>query len=285
MRHKDFACLILSHGRADNVKTYKSLRKCGYTGKIYILVDNEDACLDRYIQLYGDQVIVFNKKEAAKATDKGDLNPRLNSVVFARNMCHKIAKDLGLTEFLELDDDYREFQYRYQDKDKLRVKWPKNLDAIFDAYLDFLAVSNAHAVCFMQGGDLIGGLDTYLDRQIIRKAMNVFFCRVDRPFKFAGRMNDDVNTYVLLGHRGALFFSFNLMLVIQEETQQQQGGLTDIYLEFGTYAKSFYTVMMCPSAVKISSIRANRDSQPRFHHRISWNNCTPKILPETCRKI
>ena len=36
----------------------------------------------------------------------------------------------------------------------------------------------------------------------MRKAMNSFICSVDRPFQFVGRINEDVNTYVLLGSRG-----------------------------------------------------------------------------------
>ena len=34
----DFAAFILTHGRADNVITYNTLRKQGYTGKIILLI-------------------------------------------------------------------------------------------------------------------------------------------------------------------------------------------------------------------------------------------------------
>ena len=34
----DFAILILTHGRADNVMTTKALEKSGYTGKIYYVI-------------------------------------------------------------------------------------------------------------------------------------------------------------------------------------------------------------------------------------------------------
>jgi len=94
-------------------------------------------------------------------------------------------------------------------------------------------------------------------------------------------MNDDVNTYVTLGHRGKLFFSFGNTCINQAETQSQAGGLTDMYLENGTYMKSFYTVMMCPSAVKISTLK---DTYMRYHHKISWNHCTPKILSPRYQK-
>lgn len=61
----DFAVLILSHGRADRVYTIPTLRKGGYTGKVYIVVDNEDEQQDEYIARYGkENVIVFDKLEA-----------------------------------------------------------------------------------------------------------------------------------------------------------------------------------------------------------------------------
>ena len=45
---KDFACIVISHGRPE-CSTVKVLRDCGYTGKIYIVVDDEDKTLPDYI--------------------------------------------------------------------------------------------------------------------------------------------------------------------------------------------------------------------------------------------
>lgn len=62
-----FAVFILTNGRADNVKTKKSLDKSGYTGKIYYIVDDEDKDLDKYIENFGvNNVKIFNKREIAK---------------------------------------------------------------------------------------------------------------------------------------------------------------------------------------------------------------------------
>ncbi|EFI4081186.1 TPA: hypothetical protein J5F60_004390 [Escherichia coli] len=38
----DFCVFILTHGRPDKVLTYRTLRRAGYTGKIFIVVDDED---------------------------------------------------------------------------------------------------------------------------------------------------------------------------------------------------------------------------------------------------
>lgn len=280
MRHKDFACFILTHGRPDNQKTLTSLRKSGYRGKIYLIIDNEDLSADEYKAKY-DDIIIFDKEDAAKITDRGDVIQKKNTVLFARNMCHKIAGDLGLKYFCELDDDYDYFMYRYIDGEALRSKKIVDMEAVFDCYLDFLDASGSHAVCFAQTGDLMGGAEGFFRIQCKRKAMNVYFCRTDRPYKFVGRMNDDVNTYVTLGHQGKLFFTLGDISVLQEPTQQNAGGLTEMYKENGTYMKSFYTVMMCPSAVKIASMGV---TSPRIHHKIDWNHCAPKILREEWRK-
>lgn len=38
----DFCAFILTHGRPGKVLTYRTLRRAGYTGKIFIVVDDED---------------------------------------------------------------------------------------------------------------------------------------------------------------------------------------------------------------------------------------------------
>lgn len=280
MRHNNFACFILTHGRPDNQKTFNTLRQSGYSGKIYFILDNEDATVDEYKKKYKD-VIVFDKEKAAEITDRGDVIQKKNTVLFARNMCHEIARDLGLDYFCELDDDYVHFQYREPVGEELKAYEIKNIEKVFDAYLDFLDVSKAYAVCFAQGGDFMGGVRTFSRVQCMRKAMNAYFCRTDRPYRFVGRMNDDVNTYVTHGNKGKLFFQLGDICVVQTQTQENTGGLTEMYLENGTYMKSFYTVMMCPSAVKITSMGVYHH---RIHHKINWNKCVPKILRQEWRK-
>lgn len=44
----DFAILILSHGRPDKLYTLKALEKANYTGKWYIVIDDEDETENEY---------------------------------------------------------------------------------------------------------------------------------------------------------------------------------------------------------------------------------------------
>lgn len=282
MKKNKFAVFILSHGRAENVITVQTLRNCGYTGDIYIIIDDEDKQGDLYKKIYGDKVIVFSKKDMDGTFDIGDNFNDRRVVVYARNKCHDIAKSLGLDYFLELDDDYNDFCYRYEENGALRKINVKSFDKLVEKCIDFLEVSNAHAIAFAQGGDYIGGVgSTAWQQKLLRKVMNTFFCKTDRPFQFYGRINEDTTMYTVLGQRGYIFFTLGDVMVNQLQTQANAGGLTDIYLDKGTYYKSFCSVMFSPSCVKVSSMG---NVYRRIHHRVKWNNCCPKIISERYKK-
>lgn len=281
MKTKNFAVFILSHGRANNVRTLKTLDDGGYTGETIIICDNEDDQIDDYRNL-GKKVIVFDKEEEMKYTDTEDNFKDHRLVVYARNVCHKIAKENGIDYFLVLDDDYTEIAFKYVDGKKLKSKKVKDLDKLFDATIKFLEVSGALTVTFAQGGDFIGGAENgNLEKGLGRKAMNSFFCKTDRPFKFTGSTNEDVNAYITLGQKGKLLFTVYRVVIEQGKTQANAGGLTDIYLDNGTYVKSFYSVICQPSCAKVAIMNSNH---PRIHHKILWNNCCPKIISEKYKK-
>ena len=278
-----FAVLILSHGRADRVYTVQTLRKGGYTGKIYIVVDNEDDQINDYKRIYGaDNVVVFDKEAALKQCDTMDNYGKRKIVLPARNSCHRIAKELGLKYFLELDVDYTNFAFRFTKNGKLKAANCKQLDRLFEDMLDFLDASNALVVCLSQGGDYMGGANgKYYWKMLSRKAMNAFFCKVDRPFQFFGTINEDTNMYITLGSRGELIFSTTQASIIQKETQSNADGLTDIYLDVGTFVKSFYSVMTMPSCTKVAMMG---QSHRRMHHKINWTCCVPLILNDRYQK-
>jgi len=280
----DFAIFILTHGRPDNVRTVASLRSHGYTGRIVLLIDNEDKTADQYHAKYGKDVVVFDKLEAAKNTDFGDNFKKRNVVVFARNECFKIAKELGVSHFVQMDDDYYDFQLRFDEKLNFTYAKISNLDLVIDAVLKFHKKCGALATAFSQGGDFIGGAGAVVKNGEIpfkRKAMNSFFCATDRPINFVGRINEDVNAYCLHGQVGSVFIQIPFVSLNQYNTQSNSGGLTDSYLDVGTYVKSFYSAMYCPSFVKITTMG---ETNRRIHHRIKWPNAVPLILSESHKK-
>jgi hypothetical protein len=275
-----FCVFILTHGRPDNVLTYKTLKKANYTGRLYFVVDNEDATIERYRANFGaDRVIVFDKKAEADAIDEGNNFDERRTITHARNACFGIAKELGVTHFMQLDDDYFKFMFRFDRSLGNRWLIRKNINRVFARLLEFYKSIPAASLALSQGGDHIGGFCGVT--KLKRKAMNSFMCSTERPFRFVGAMNEDVNTYTTLGSRGLLFLTFTSLQLDQQATQSQAGGITGMYQRFGTYCKAFTTVMMMPSAVKVSMMQSKFG---RLHHSISWAQCVPCIVPERYRK-
>jgi hypothetical protein len=283
--NKNFAAFILSHGRADRVVTYQTIRKAGYTGRIVVIIDNQDKQIAQYKAKYGDQVYVFDKEQIAKTTDHGDNFNNLRTTTHVRNAIFEAAKELSIESFVMLDDDYTDFRYKFTNRGKYGDWLIKaNLDALFAATVDFLQnASTILCVAYAQQGDFIGGEGSGLAQAIKtkRKVMNSFFCITNRPFRFLSRLNEDVNTYVSMGARGHIFLTLNQLSLNQKQTQTNAGGMSDAYLDGGTYVKSFYTVMYAPSCTKIMPMGP---VNPRLHHKINWRLAVPKILEEKWRK-
>jgi hypothetical protein len=269
MENKDFAVFILTHGRPDNIKTLKLIRARGYTGIVYFVVDNEDKTIKKYQDNFGiENVKIFDKKLMADKIDEGNNFDNRKVIIHARNYSFELANELGLKYFIQFDDDYYSLGYRYIEGER-KIN---NLDKVFDLMIEFYKNIPAKTICFSQGGDHIGGFSGI---KLKRKAMNSFLCSTDRPFQFVGSINEDVNTYTTLGSRGELFLTFTNINLSQGDTQSNSGGMTDEYALSGTYVKSFHSVMMHPSGVKISMMNSKN---PRLHHSIKWINTTPMIL-------
>lgn len=286
MKRNDFCIFILSYQRPERARTVRNLKLANYTGPYYIVLGNDDKKIDEYKETFGEEhIIIFDKEAEAKECDTCDNYHKMNIVLYARNVCFKLAEHLGYKYFLELDDDYGKFAYRYFDEnDHLCTQYIQEFDDICDLMIDFLEDTQALSVAMAQNGDFMGGSSstTNLARKgYSRKVMNSFFCTTERPFKFVGTINEDTNTYCLLGSQGNLFLTVSLMAVDQAKTQQRSGGLTEVYNDLGTYVKSFYTLMNCPSFAGLGTVG---NDHPRIHHNVKWKYAVPQIISNKYKK-
>lgn len=287
----DFCAFILTHGRPDRVHTYNTLLKSGYTGKIYIVIDDEDPTAEEYRKRFGNTVLQFCKSEAASKIDEGDNFQDRRAIVYARNACWDLAEQAGCKFFIQLDDDYTSFSIRWKGDGERCCVNITQIDRVLELMVGFLENTPCYTVAMSQAGDWQGGQIVNGDRltggnkaTLRRKAMNSFVCSTDRPFQFFGRINEDVNTYVTLGRMGALFFTVMQVALVQIQTQSNSGGMSGLYLDSGTYLKSFYSVMYSPSCVQIGTMGDPRSPHRRIHHKINWSKAVPKILSEEHRK-
>lgn len=284
----DFAVFVLSHGRAEKSLTVDTLKKSGYTGNYYMIVDNEDSQIELYGKRFGkDHVIVFDKKAVGETFDIMDNFDGRQVVTFARNAVYDIARKLGLKYFFESDDDLSCFRQRYvDDKGSLCTKYVRDMDSVVEAYLEYMDSTQIDILAFGQTGDLIGGKNSKLFTDVYRrKAMQGFFVRVSNQMPFVGRFNDDVNSYVDNGKRGYLCLTYRDIIMDTAETQVQVGGISEMYKKYGTYVKSFYSVMLDPSCVMISTMGDSLvNIHHRIHHVIDWGRAVPKIISGRFKK-
>lgn len=274
----DFAVLIITHGRPDNQLTLSCLQKLGYNGKLYLVVDDEDKTMDKYIEKYGaDMVKVFHK---VPWFDIGDnFYEQKNSSVFARNECFKIARDLGLKYFLELDDDFTRMAIRYNDGGALKEHKPKDIGKLFDIFIEYLELEPITCLGFSTEVSMIGGVDGEFAKGITRRVRNTFFCKVDKPFEFKGRF-EDISTPAWYNSIGHIFMSITAVMISTLDKEKNHGGMAEMKNQNISYFERFYGVMWMPSAIKIRRM----DGEGNHKENVSWNNVVPKIISERWKK-
>lgn len=274
----DFAVLIITHGRPDNQLTLKCLQELGYSGKLFLVVDDEDKTKDEYIEKYGaDTVKVFHKDAWFDIGD--NFYHMKNSSVFARNECFNIARDLGLKYFLEMDDDFTRISIRYDDSGILKEYRPKDIGEIFDYFLEYLEIEQITCLGFVTEGSMIGGINGEWKKGIIRKVRNTFFCKVDKPFEFKGRF-EDISTPAWYNSIGEIFMSVTSAMITTLDKEKNHGGMAEMKNQNITYFERFYGVMWMPSAIKIRCL----DSAGNHREHVSWDSVCPKIISERWKK-
>lgn len=276
---QDFACIVISHGRPD-CSTVKVLRECGYTGKIYIVVDDEDETLPDYLAKYGDDVHVFHKEENF---DTGDLGGSKACGVFARNQCLKVAEKNRLTYYLELDDDLEILAYRYNDAGHLRGIKAKGIDRLFDGICEYFDEAPVQCLGFGNAVDYIGGVPTFESGTANRTVMNSFFLRVANKIQWRSRNSDDIITVVDEAQKGHAGFRFTPVMNkfdvwIPKRKSDASGGSISMYNSEGSYKLRFYAVLFHPDCILIRQTESGYDCLTRA------NNAYPKIISSRFKK-
>lgn len=99
-------------------------------------------------------------------------------------------------------------------------------------------------------------------------------------------LNEDVNYSIKKWHRGVANFGLGTILRSCAQTAEMDkidGNTKHIYATDRSYRKSFGSVLQDPNNAKLTLNRHNTKRGALWHHRISWNNMTPKILDNGIR--
>lgn len=272
----DFAMFILSHGRAGNVITIGTLQRCGYDGRIYIVVDDEDEQRERYIAEYGaGNVIVFLKQQYLENVDTISITGERKSAVFARNAICDLAKEMGLKYFGMWDDDIDNLLYRYDDSGVLRKKNIINLSCIFNAMICFMENTGTDCMSFTNAGGLIGGVQGRFSECLRRQAANTYIIKAGSYSPFVGLFCQDMNYSLRKASVGQLVFELENICFYTPERGTNNGGLNESYKKTNWHFVNFHAVVCNPSVVKINK---------NLKNTIDWKKSFPCIISERWKK-
>lgn len=250
------------------MSTLGTLKKCGYDGEYFIVIDNLDEQQDRYKELYGHRVVVFDKEEWYHKTDSFDNFHKLKACVYVRNFLMEWAR--GKYDYiLMLDDDITQISWRYILGTTLKYKYIV-LDKTIEAFVEYMEQANLTGMGFKNGGIMNAEMYGKVKRSI-QQAMLV---KVSDEIQFCGRFYEDFNTSARYGNIGQLFFEPAIIKCDSEKQGTNTGGV-----EYeGRYIACFMSVMVAPYAVKIVEKKDN------LTIRRVTNNLCPVIIKEKYKK-
>lgn len=271
---------IPSYHRPKNIKTAKYLQSIDYDmSKVHVVIDSEADDAGRYSKecdRMGCKLHIFDMDEARRRYDYVHrASESRRSAGQARNMFYEIAKDEGINQYLVMDDDTENFQFRikgYHPKgEKAKAK---AVSGGFSMVADFLGRHRIGLFGICQSGDFYGTIDARLMRH---KVMNTTF--YDTRFIYRGErgvQDDDTSQFVTVLNEGYFTGSKQDHIVLKQvQSATQKGGLTDLYNECMLLNKALVCVIQFPSAIIAEKQKMNGG---RVHHRINYRYLAPRLM-------
>ncbi|MDO4648575.1 MAG: hypothetical protein Q4B26_07980 [Eubacteriales bacterium] len=222
----DTVVFIITHARANEQLTLNMLRKTQYSGKIFLVVDDQDPELELYKEKYKDMVLVFSKEQYWKTTDTFTNQKNLKGAVYARNACADLAREKGFKYFFTLDDDLQSLMYKIPEmtRKKLITKRVKRSERIIDGIVEWLEkAEQIKAIALPTDGRFMGGVNNDVLNGI--KYNIVKFCcyRTDSPYRYKSIVYEDMATPNEGYQRGEIAFSF---MAVAHHAKEKKNGQT-----------------------------------------------------------
>ena len=273
----DFAVFILTHERVNEQKTLETLSTSGYTGKVFLIVDDEDKQLQEYKDKYGSKVIVFSKREVDCDTLTNQEEWR--SVVYARNAVNSIAENMGLRYVFMCDDDITRFTFRVVRDGKLKGFKVNNIGRLLNKMADNMENGNISIFGFSQQGAYFGGANSDKYRNgCQRTCSQAMIVDTKAGIPWRGIFGEDLQASLDAGAMGKVVLSTMLVSIESPERTTNAGGLHDLYHSNNQYVTYFQSVLPYPSTVKV--FYKNGEAK----HRIKQACVAPMIVSDRYRK-
>lgn len=276
----NFAVFILSHGRADTMTTFGALRTHGYSGQIYVVIDNEDDQQERYIERFGaDNVLIFDKADYMDRFDAMDNFRKKSAVIYARLASQDMAKELGLEYYAQADDDINSFQIRYLRGTQLKGRKADRLDDVVPNMCKLLSIDKLDMLAFGTQNSVIGGAKGKWRNGLVWTCSNFFFLKTDTTIDWICRVNEDTCTGIAMAQAGRMNFSFTSVVIgiVDSGSGALAGGMQSAY-DDGKWQHKYARIMLSPSSCKLRSVNG------KLIHHTDAKKTFPMVLSERWKK-
>ena len=250
----DFAVFICTHGRPTAQHTLAKLLSAGYTGKYYLVLDDQDPTIQQYIDTYGtEHLIVFDKNHYINSVDVGSNNPPFKCILYAKNAVEDMAKDMMLSAFVIADDDITSLRYRVCEDNSLKsYEISCNMDSVLDAYIEVLLSGNMAATSFGFAQFYFYGADSFNPQQYqrFRIPYNFVFRNTSISVDWKSAFGEDIVTAVHFGKLGQLWTALPDVEMSIKPLGKEVGGMHDTYKAFSDVQLAMFDCMYLPTATK-----------------------------------
>ncbi len=282
--NSDFAVFITSHKSPNECLSLDTLLRYNYRGRYYIVIDDADPLTEEYKQKYGHNLIIYNKETYVAKCNSGysvDKAPR-SVVVYARMAVEDKANELGLKNFMVMDDDITDFKFRWYDGSKLNTYPIHDINDILQQYIEYQNTSGIACLSFGTGNFYIGGYnaDMFMNRRTIS---NTFIRSTAIGFDWMMSWFEDLASSVNCGKLDTMVYTLPFVQVhtkpqYTQSEKKTTSGMAAAYASSNPFERQFGCVMLNPSAV---SVQWKYD---KFIATLSMDNAFTKVISSKYRK-
>lgn len=285
----DFAIFICTHGRPDKQLTMKMLMARGYSGKVYLVLDDTDKTVQEYIDVWGaENIYIFNKNHYINTCDTGNNIPYYKTILYAKNAVEDIAKSLGLSYFVIADDDIFNLRIRFPEENKLKSFKIFTLDNILEYYIDFMQDADLAILGF--GTMFYSGIKVLSPSCLmnLRVPFNFVFRRTTVPIDWKSSYGEDIITatfYQKFGYRMLVVPYVQIDMIAPGSGAD--GGMDQTYADrkYGIFKCLLYFLMFSPGTTHLRShMKSRASTKINVVAAYLQNKTFPKILSDSYKK-
>lgn len=277
-----FAIFICTHGRPDKQITLKALRDSGYTGKIYLVLDDEDETIPYYHDNLGmcDDFVGFKKQEIIDDTITTAFPPNRKTILYAKNACERYAKLKELDCFAICDDDIPGFRYRYVENGSCKsLKLTQNMDKVIQSYAEYILDSDITATSFGMAQFYFAGDKCFSPETMLkwRIPYTFVFRNTKHEVDWVSDYGEDITTAIECANQGKFMMASPFVQMNLSPMGVGEGGMVELHKD--TFRLAEYGHVWHPTSEQIKYYKDH------WMSTIKRENAFPMLISSSCKKI